>query len=48
MDVVVERMLVIEVKAVESLRPLHEAQMLTYLRLSGCRPGCSSTFILWC
>jgi len=34
MDVVAERELVIEIKAVERLLPIHEAQMLTYLRLS--------------
>jgi GxxExxY protein len=37
MDVVVERQLIIEIKAVEQLLPIHEAQMLTYLRLSGHR-----------
>jgi GxxExxY protein len=37
MDVVVERQLLIEIKAVEQLLPIHQAQMLTYLRLSGCK-----------
>jgi GxxExxY protein len=37
MDVVVEHQLVIEIKAVERFLPVHEAQMLTYLRLSGLR-----------
>jgi GxxExxY protein len=37
MDVVVEDRLVVEIKAVERLLPIHEAQMLTYLRLSGLR-----------
>jgi GxxExxY protein len=37
MDVVVEDRLVIEIKAVERFLPLDEAQMLTYLRLSGLR-----------
>jgi GxxExxY protein len=37
MDVVVERQLIIAIKAVEQLPPIHEAQMLTYLRLSGHR-----------
>ena len=37
MDVVVERQLVLEIKAVERLLPVHQAQMLTYLRLSGHR-----------
>src|SRR6516164_3070745 len=35
MDIVVEHQLVVEIKAVERLLPIHEAQMLTYLRLSG-------------
>jgi GxxExxY protein len=30
---------ILELKAVESLHPLHEAQLLTYLRLSTCRVG---------
>lgn len=29
----------VEVKAVEKLSPLHTAQMLTYLKLSGLRVG---------
>ena len=39
MDVVVEQSLILEIKAVENLRPLHDAQLLTYLRLSGCQVG---------
>ena len=38
-DLVVEDALIVEVKAVESVRPVHEAQLLTYLRLSGLRLG---------
>ncbi|MEZ6185817.1 MAG: GxxExxY protein [Planctomycetota bacterium] len=38
-DLLVEGELVVEVKAVETLRPIHEAQLLTYLRLSGSRLG---------
>ena len=34
MDVVVAECVVLEVKAVEKLLPIHEAQLLTYLRLS--------------
>jgi GxxExxY protein len=33
-DLVVEDALVVELKAVEELLPVHEAQLLTYLRLS--------------
>lgn len=35
MDIVVENKLLIEVKSTERLLPIHEAQTLTYLRLSG-------------
>lgn len=34
-DIVVEDALVIEVKAVQQVLPVHEAQLLTYLRVSG-------------
>ena len=37
LDIVAEDQLVIEVKAVDQLIPVHEAQVLTYLRLSGYR-----------
>lgn len=39
LDVVAENQVVIELKTVEKLLPVHDAQMLTYLRLSGCRVG---------
>jgi GxxExxY protein len=32
-DVLVQRLLVLELKAVEKILPVHEAQLLTYLRL---------------
>lgn len=38
-DIIVRGEIVLEVKAVERSNPLHEAQLLTYLRLSGCRIG---------
>jgi len=34
LDVVVERCLILELKAIETLLPIHEAQLLTYLKLS--------------
>jgi GxxExxY protein len=37
MDIDAERRLIIEVKAVERILPIHEAQILTYLRLSRLR-----------
>ena len=39
LDTFVERLVIIEHKAVENLLPVHEAQLLTYLRLSQCRLG---------
>jgi GxxExxY protein len=36
-DVIVERTVLLELKSVERLLPIHEAQTLTYLRLSGCQ-----------
>ena len=38
-DMIVRDQVVLELKAVERVTPLHEAQLLTYLRLSGCRIG---------
>jgi GxxExxY protein len=38
-DVVVEKQLVLELKAVEKLLPVHEAQLLTYLKLAQLRTG---------
>ena len=39
MDLLVESRIVVELKSVESLAPIHEAIILTYLRLSGHRLG---------
>jgi GxxExxY protein len=44
MDIVAEGELIIEIKAVEQLLPIHDAQMLTYLRLSGIRAGLLMNF----
>ncbi|MBN2563387.1 MAG: GxxExxY protein [Phycisphaerae bacterium] len=38
-DLLVEGLVVVELKAVEKLDPIHEAQLLSYLRLSGCPVG---------
>ena len=35
LDVLIEHTVVLELKAVESLQPIHEAQLLTYLKLGG-------------
>jgi len=39
LDFVVERELIVEIKAVERLLPVHEAQLITYLKLTGLRAG---------
>jgi len=39
MDLVVENAVVVEVKAVEKLTLIHEAQMLSYLKISGLSVG---------
>jgi GxxExxY protein len=39
LDVVVEERVVLELKTVEQLHPIHDAQLLTYLKLSGKRTG---------
>lgn len=38
-DIVVRGEVILELKAVELVSPLHEAQLLTYMRLSSCRAG---------
>jgi GxxExxY protein len=38
-DLFVEQKVLIELKSVERLQPVHSKQLLTYLRLTGCRLG---------
>jgi GxxExxY protein len=38
-DIMVENKVIIELKAVEALNDVHLAQILTYLKLSGCKLG---------
>ena len=38
-DLLVESSVIVEIKAVEATLAIHQAQLLTYLRLSGCRLG---------
>jgi GxxExxY protein len=38
-DLLINQMLVVELKAVERLLPIHTAQLLSYLKLSGCKLG---------
>lgn len=39
LDFIVENKVVVELKAVDILLPVHEAQLLTYLKLTGCKVG---------
>ena len=39
LDLVVNQSVIVELKCVDALLPIHEAQLLTYLRLSGLRTG---------
>jgi GxxExxY protein len=38
-DILVENQLIIELKAVDALAPIHKAQVLSYLRMTGCKLG---------
>jgi GxxExxY protein len=44
LDVVVENQVIIELKTVERLLPIHQAQLLTYMKLSGIRTGLLMNF----
>ena len=39
LDLLVEQQVILELKVVEQLAPVHEAQILSYLRFSGCKIG---------
>ena len=39
LDFLIEGGVVVEIKSVERLAPIHSAQMITYLKLTGCRVG---------
>ena len=39
LDILVEELVIVEIKAVEKLIPIHEAQMLTYLKLTNKKLG---------
>ncbi len=43
-DLVIDRRLIVEIKTVDRLLPVHEAQLITYLRLSGVRVGLLMNF----
>lgn len=43
-DLLVENKVIIEIKSVETLADIHMAQVLTYLKLSGCKLGLLANF----
>ena len=43
-DLLIENKVIVEIKSVESLADIHMAQILTYLKLSGCKLGLLANF----
>ncbi len=43
-DLLVDHLVIVELKAVDELTPIHDAQVLTYLKLTGCKLGLSFNF----
>ena len=39
LDILVNHIVIVEIKSTEDIAPIHEAQLLSYLRLSGCKVG---------
>jgi GxxExxY protein len=39
LDLLVEDAVIVEIKAVDRLAPIHKAQLLSYLKLTGCKVG---------
>ena len=39
LDILVEESVIVEIKVTDHLAPIHKAQLLSYLRLSGCKVG---------
>ena len=39
LDFIVDEKVVVELKAVDEIHPVHQAQLLTYLKLTGCKVG---------
>ena len=39
MDILVEDQIILELKSVEELKKIHEAQVLTYMKLAGIKHG---------
>jgi GxxExxY protein len=45
-DLIVENKLIVELKAVDKIMPIHEAQLLTYMKLAGINLGLLMNFNL--
>jgi GxxExxY protein len=39
LDLLVDDKVIVEIKSVDSFAPIHDAQLLSYLKLSGCKIG---------
>jgi GxxExxY protein len=39
LDIIVDDPIIVEIKSIDALAPIHEAQLLTYLKLTGIRVG---------
>lgn len=48
LDLLVEGLVVVEIKAIERLERVHSAQLLAYLRLAGCKVGLLFNFNMPC
>jgi GxxExxY protein len=44
LDLLIENAVIVEIKTVDRLLPIHEAQLLSYLKLSGCKVGLLMNF----
>ena len=44
LDLLVENLVIVEIKSVDHLDSIHQAQLLSYLRLSGCKLGLLNNF----
>ena len=38
-DLLVENKVIVEIKSVDQIMPIHHAQVISYLKLSGCKVG---------
>ncbi len=39
LDLMIENEVIVEIKSIEKLLPIHRAQLMSYLKLSGCKVG---------